>query len=65
MFQKTVASIMGDFSKKVTALKKLQSQKNKEITARNQQIKTLKATNMTDQAEISSADRAITFLGNF
>lgn len=61
----SVASIMGDFSKKITALKSVQVKQNQAVTQRSQQIKTLKAENFISQAEISAAEKAITALSSF
>ena len=63
--RKTVAGIMGDFGKKITALEKVQSDQNKDITARQSKIKDLKAKNHTSQAEISAAQKAINALQQF
>lgn len=65
MFKTSVASIMGDFGKKIKQLKKVQTGENKAITFRNGVMKNLKANNMTSQAEVSAAQRAINALEQF
>jgi len=65
LFNKSVADIMGDFGKKITLLREVQTRENKNITARQMQIKDLKTLNYNAQAEISAADKAIVALSHF
>lgn len=65
LFKTSIASIMGDFGKKITALKAVQSGENKGITTNKASIKALKEKNFAAQAEISAAQKAINALEQF
>ena len=62
---KTVAGIMGDFSKKISQLEDVKVLSNQVVTKNTQTIKDLKTTNLEAQREISLADKAITALRSF
>jgi hypothetical protein len=65
MFKNSVASIMGDFGKKISQLKVVQGNQNKAITKNTKVIKGLKDDNFLAQKEISAAQKAINALEQF
>ena len=55
--EKTVDGILANFTQAITDLEQVEADKNRAVTMRVTQIKSLKAANLADQAEISRASK--------